>query len=221
MERSFGIETIRRQLDRDPASFAVVLSGPAGAGKTSISQGLLASDNTLRRCVTTTTRAKRHDETDGVDYHFVSEEEFRSKLKQGSFFESAEVYGFLYGATFEAIARALGNGGVLLLVVDVQGTAAWKRKLRERCVSVFVLPPSVKMLEHRLGGRQTEAANALTRRLEDARSELAKAVEFDYLIVNSDLDHAIADVQELIRVERRRPWRQPDLLVEFGRGDAP
>jgi guanylate kinase len=221
MEKSFGIETLRRRLDRDPTSFAVVLSGPAGAGKTSISRGLLARDDALRRCVTTTTRAKRHDETEGVDYHFVSEEAFRSRLKQGYFLEWAEVYGFLYGTTFEAISRALGNGGVLLLVVDVQGTAAWKRLLKERCVSVFVLPPSVNVLEKRLGGRQTEEVAALKRRLKNARMELARAIEFDYLIVNTDLDQAITEVQELIRVERRRPWRTPDLLVEFGQGNAP
>lgn len=217
MEKPFGIEALQDRLDRHPESFVVILSGPAGAGKTSIRQGLLEHDNTLRRCVTTTTRAKRHNETNGVDYHFVSEDEFRSGLKEGCFFEWAEVYGYLYGATFEAIARAIEKRGVVLLVVDVQGTAAWKRLLEKRCVSVFVLPPSARVLEERLGGRRTEKAGALKRRLENARFELDKAVEFDYLVVNSDLDRSISDVQELIRVERRRPWRTPDLLVEFGR----
>ena len=220
MEESTGIETLLGRLDRDPTSFAVVLSGPAGAGKTSIRQGLLARDDNLRRCVTTTTRAKRLDEADGVDYHFVSEMEFRTKLKQGCFLEWAEVYGFLYGATFEAVAHALENGGVLLIVVDVQGTAAWKRLLEDRCVSVFVLPPSLGALEKRLGGRRTEASAALKRRLGNVRVEVAKAPEFDYLVVNTDLDHAIADVEELIRVERRRPCRVPDILVEFGHGNA-
>ena len=86
---------------------------------------------------------------------------------------------------------------------------------------MFVLPPSVNALEKRLGGRRTEEVAALKRRLESARMELAKAVEFDYLVVNTDLDHAIVDVEELIRVERRRPWRTPDLLAEFGHGNAP
>lgn len=217
MEKSFGIEALQHQLDRHPESFVVILSGPAGAGKTSIRQGLLERDNTLRRCVTTTTREKRHNETDGVDYHFVSEDAFRSGLEEGCFFEYAEVYGFLYGASFRAIARAIGEHGVVLLVVDVQGAASWKRLLKERCVSVFVLPPSPRVLEQRLGGRRTETAAALKRRLEKARSELEKAVEFDYFVVNSDLDRAVSDVQELIRVERRRPWRTPDLLDEFGR----
>ena len=221
MEKPFGVEALRDRLVRDPASFVVVLSGPAGAGKTSIRQRLLERDGTLRRCVTTTTRAKRHDETDGIDYHFVLEEAFRSGLKQGCFLEWAEVYGFLYGATFEAVAQALEEGGVVLLVVDVQGTAAWKRMLKERCVSVFVLPPSVNALEERLGGRKTEAAAALKLRMENARFELARAAEFDYLIVNRDLDRAVSDVQELIRVERRRPWRTPGLLAEFGRGNPP
>ncbi|MDE2888073.1 MAG: guanylate kinase [Gemmatimonadota bacterium] len=221
MEKPFGIEALQDRLDRHPESFVVILSGPAGAGKTSIRQGLLDRDNTLRRCVTTTTRAKRHDETNGIDYHFVSEDEFRFGLEEGCFFEWAEVYGFLYGATFEAIARAIERRGVVLLVVDVQGTAAWKRLLNKRCVSVFVLPPSVKVLEQRLGGRMTEAVGALKRRLENARCELDKAVEFDYLVVNSDLDRAISDVQELIRVERRRPRRTPDLLAEFRRRSVP
>lgn len=221
MEKPFGIEALRDRIDSNPASFVVVLSGPAGAGKTTIRQGLLECDDTLRGCVTTTTRAKRHNEVDGADYHFVSEDAFRAGLKQGCFFEWAEVYGFLYGATFEAIAHALGQGGVVLLVVDVQGTATWKRLLGKRCVSVFVLPPSVKVLEERLGGRKTEEGGVLKRRLENARSELARAVEFDYLLVNRELERAISDVQELIRVERRRPWRTPDLLDEFGRRNVP
>lgn len=220
MEKPFGIEALQDRLDSNPSSFVVVLSGPAGAGKTSIRQGLMERDDTLRRCVTTTTRAKRHNEVDGVDYHFVSKDEFRAGLKQGRFFEWAEVYGLLYGATFEAIARALGTDGVVLLVVDVQGTATWKRMLGKRCVSVFVLPPSVKVLEERLGGRKTEEVGVLKRRLENARSELANAVEFDYLVVNGELGRAISDVQELIRVERRRPWRTPDLLAQFGRRNA-
>ena len=221
MEESIGIDVLQDRLDCNPGSFALVLSGPAGAGKTSIGQGLLSRDASLQRCVTTTTRAKRPDETDGVDYHFVSEGAFRSKLKQGCFLEWAEVYGCLYGATFEAAARAVGNGGVLLLVVDVQGAAAWKRALDERCVSVFVLPPSATVLEERLRARRSEGAGALSLRLKNARTELARAEELDYLVVNADLDRAIADVEGMIRVERRRPRRTPDLLTEFERGIAP
>ena len=221
MEESTGFDILKDRLECNPGSFAVVLSGPAGAGKTSIAQGLLARDASLHRCVTTTTRTKRPDETDGVDYHFVSEAVFRSRLKQGCFLEWAEVYGYLYGATYEAAARAIGNGGVLLLVVDVQGTAAWKRVLCERCVSVFVLPPSARELEERLRGRQSERAGALALRLKNARMELAMARAFDYLVVNTDLDRAIADVEGIIRVERRRPRRTPDLLAEFERGIAP
>lgn len=221
MKNPFGIEALRDRLVSNPASFVVVLSGPAGAGKTTIRQELLECDNALRGCVTTTTRARRLNEVDGVDYHFVSEDAFRAGLKQGCFFEWAEVYGFLYGATFESIAHALGQGGVVLLVADVQGAATWKRSLGKRCVSVFVLPPSVKVLEERLGRRKTEEGGVLKRRLENARSELAKAVEFDYLVVNRELDRAISDIQELIRVERRRPWRTPDLLDESGRRNVP
>ena len=221
MEDTFGIDVLQDRLECNPGSFAVVLSGPAGAGKTSIGRGLLARDDSLRKCVTTTTRTKRPNETDGVDYHFVSEEAFRSSLKQGCFLEWAEVYGCLYGATFDSAARAIGNGGVLLLVVDVQGAAAWKRVLNERCVSVFVLPPSASVLEARLRGRQSEGAGALALRLRNARTELARAEEFDYLVVNTELDRAIADVEGMIRVERRRPRRSPDLLAEFERGFAP
>ena len=221
MEESRGIDSLQDRLDCNPGSFAVVLSGPAGAGKTSVAQGLLARDASLRRCVTTTTRAKRPDETDGVDYHFVSEAAFRSGMKLGCFLEWAEVYGCFYGATFEAAASAIGNGGVSLLVVDVQGAAAWKRVLNECCVSVFVLPPSASVLEARLRGRQSEGAGALDRRLKNARTELARAREFDYLVVNTDLDRAIADVEGMIRAERRRPRRTPDLLAEFERGIGP
>ncbi len=199
--------TRRQKLTRDPTAFAVVVAGPSGVGKTSICQGVLRADSGVQRCVTTTTRPPRAGEVDGVSRHFVTPAQFEAMQKRGEFIESAEVHGHLYGATCDAVARALCGGRVMLMDVDVQGVAIWQEVLKDRCVTVFVLPPSLDVLAERLAARGTERARAFNIRMENAALELSRAKNSDYMVVNDQLEHAIADLQAIIRAERRRTRR--------------
>lgn len=215
-QHTFGPARLNRELELEPGAFALVLSGPPGVGKTSIGQALLKRNGGIQPCVTTTTRRKRRGEVDGRDYHFISEKAFREKLDRGEFVEWAKVYGALYGATLDAVSRAFSGGGVMLLVVDVQGASHWQEVLQERCVRVFVMPPSLKELKKRLAGRKTEGAADLERRMQNVRREIAQAKRFDYLVVNHNLEQAVSDILAVVRAERCRPWRMPDALLKPG-----
>jgi len=201
------IERIRQKLSNNPAAFAVVVAGPSGVGKTSMCQEVLRADSSVRRCVTTTTRPPRDDEIQGVARHFVTVAQFESMQTRGGFIESAEVHGHLYGATFDAVAEALCGGHVMLMDVDVQGVAAWKKVLGDRCVTVFVVPPSLDVLAKRLNARQSESASDFRLRMENAVSELVHAKNSDYVVVNDELEQAIADLLAIIRAERQRTPR--------------
>ena len=202
-----NVGLIRQKLSDNPAAFAVAVAGPSGVGKTSMCQGVLRADSSVQRCVTTTTRPPREDEIQGIARHFVTVAQFEAMQKRGDFIESAEVHGHLYGATFDAVAKALCSGQVMLMDVDVQGVTAWKKVLGDRCVTVFVVPPSLDMLAKRLNARQSESASAFRLRMENAVSELVQAKNSDYVVVNDKLEQAIADVLAIIRAERRRTRR--------------
>lgn len=201
------VERIRQKLSDNPAAFAVVVAGPSGVGKTSMCQGVLRADSSIRRCVTTTTRPPRDDEIQGVARHFVTVAQFEAMQTRGDFIESAEVHGHLYGATFDAVAKAMSGGQVMLMDVDVQGVAEWKKVLGNRCVTVFVVPPSLDVLAKRLNARQSESTSAFRLRMENAVSELVHAKNSDYVVVNDKLEQAIADLLAIIRAERRRTRR--------------
>ena len=201
------IERIRQKLSDNPAACAVVVAGPSGVGKTSMCHGVLRADSSIRRCVTTTTRPPREDEIQGVARHFVTVAQFEAMQKRGDFIESAEVHGHLYGATFDAVAKAMSGGHVMLMDVDVQGVAAWKKVLGDRCVTVFVVPPSLDVLAERLNARQSESAAAFRLRMDNAIAELAWAKNSDYIVVNNKLEQAIADLLAIIRAERQRTRR--------------
>lgn len=198
---------IRQKLSDSPDAFAVIVAGPSGVGKTSMCQGVLRADSGVRRCVTTTTRPPRDDEVEGLARHFVTVAQFEAMQKRGDFVESAEVHGHLYGATFDAVAKAMSGGQVMLMDVDVQGVAAWKKVLGDRCVTVFVVPPSLDVLAERLNARQSESASAFRLRMENAASELVQAKNNDYVVVNDKLEKAIADLLAIIHAERRRTRR--------------
>ena len=198
---------IRQKLSDSPDAFAVIIAGPSGVGKTSMCQGVLRADSSVRRCVTTTTRPPRDDEVEGLARHFVTVAQFEAMQKRGDFVESAEVHGHLYGATFDAVAKAMTGGQVMLMDVDVQGVAAWKKVLGDRCVTVFVVPPSLDVLAERLNARQSESASAFRLRMENAASELVQAKNSDYVVVNGKLEKAIADLLAIIHAERRRTRR--------------
>ncbi len=201
------VERIRQNLSDNPAAFAAIVAGPSGVGKTSMCQEVLRADPGVRRCVTTTTRPPRDDEIEGVARHFVTVAQFEAMQKRGDFVESAKVHGHLYGATFDAVAKALSGGQVILMDVDVQGVAAWKKVLGDRCVTVFVVPPSLDVLAERLNARQSESTSAFRLRMENAVSELVQAKNSDYVVVNDKLEQAIADLLAIIHAERQRTRR--------------
>ena len=207
--------TLEERMRAHPAAFAVVVSGPSGVGKSSICSRVLERTPDVKTCVTTTTRSKRSGEQDEVHYHFITRPEFQAKAGRNEFVEWVEVYGDLYGATVEAVEKALQEAGAMLLDVDVQGAATWKQSLGQRCVTVFVLPPSLDTLADRLNGRRTEAPAALQRRRENAAAEMKRAKDYDYLMVNHDVEQAALDLEAIIRAERHKPWRMMEALGQL------
>jgi guanylate kinase len=193
-------------------AFALVVSGPSGVGKTSICKTVIERDERIKPIVTTTTRPQRKGEEEGVDYHFLSESQFDTLLSEGAFLEHAIVHDSRYGTTKAAFATAIETADIVLLDVDVQGAAAWRDVLADRCVTLFVLPPSLQELRKRLAGRQSEGEASLKVRTNNAQHEMAFAATYDYVIVNHKLVQAIDDVESVLLTERSRPLRQRALL---------
>lgn len=193
-----------------------VISAPSGAGKTTIFRGLLARQADLRESISYTTRPMRAGEQDGVDYHFVSREQFDRMVGEGAFAEWAEVHGNCYGTARAALQRAGEEGYDVLLDIDVQGAAQLRASGLEG-VFIFVLPPGMAELRQRLAGRNTDSLDVIEQRMKNAVSEIHEAARFDYIVVNSDLAQAIATVQAIIVAEKVRKNRVIDLLpAEFG-----
>lgn len=174
----------------------VVISGPSGAGKSTICKRLL-SDPRIVFSVSATTRKQRDGEVDGRDYHFLSREEFRARLERAEFIEWAEVYGNLYGTLREPMRQALERGQTYLLEIDVQGALQLKA-LGEPGIYIFIAPPDFEELRRRLVDRKSETPEALDRRLHKAEDEYRERVKYDHVVVNDDLDRAVAQIRALI-----------------------
>lgn len=188
--------------DLKARTFPVILSGPSGAGKTSIRDRLLAAAGgpDFLFSVSMTTRDPRPGEEDGVDYRFVSRHEFEDRVAAGEMLEHAEVHDDLYGTPRANLEAAEDRGAHLLLDIDVQGA----RQVRGRtpgAVSIFVMPPTGHQVRERLRRRASETPDELARRLSSARSELEAVTEFDYVVVNDALDAAVASVRSIVRAE--------------------
>jgi guanylate kinase len=176
----------------------VVLSAPSGAGKTTIARILVDRERDFAFSISATTRPLRGREEDGVDYWFLTREEFQERVARGEFAEWAEVHGELYGTPLASLVEAGEGGRHVLLDIDVQGA----RQIREavpEALLLFILPPSVEVLLHRLLGRGTEGEGAIRRRLTTALEELEAAESFDFFIINEELEEAISEVRELAR----------------------
>jgi guanylate kinase len=187
-----------------------VLAAPSGAGKTSIAKALVASGSEFAFSVSVTTRSPRPGEREGVDYHFVDREAFDRMVQANALVEWAQVHGNFYGTPRANLEAAAARGEHVVLDIDVQGA----RQLRQRVADallIFVFPPSAEALVQRLTGRATEPSAEVVRRLRNARGELAAAAEFDYVVVNDQLDAAVRQVRELVQSERHRPERARDL----------
>ena len=189
----------------------LVLSSPSGAGKTTLSRRLLESDSNIAMSVSATTRTKRPDEVDGRDYFFVSDEKFQLMAKAGEFLEHAVVFGHHYGTPRKPVLEALAQGRDVLFDIDWQGTQQLRQQVREDVVTVFVLPPSREELERRLHTRAQDSAEVVARRMAKANDEISHWAEYDYVIVNDDIDRAHACVETILAAERLKRARQPGI----------
>ncbi|MDH5234034.1 MAG: guanylate kinase [Gemmatimonadota bacterium] len=191
-------------------SFPVVLSAPSGGGKTTIAQALLQRRDDVGYSVSCTTRAPRPGELDGVNYHFLSTEEFDARVARGEFAEWAEVHGNRYGTLRSTIERVMGEGKHVLLAIDVQGARQVVEAFPD-AVTIFVVPPSVEVLVERLKARRSESAEALALRLRNAQVELREAERYQHVVENDDLAATLRRVETIIEEETLRRERLPAL----------
>jgi guanylate kinase len=184
----------------------VVLSSPSGGGKTVIARSLLKKHPEFGRSISFTTREKRKGEKEGIDYCFVSREDFQKKIKERQFAEWASVFGNYYGTPNKNIQKAEGKIKVLLLVLDVQGGLALKRKY-PYSVLIFILPPSLIELEKRLSSRGTDKPEVIKKRLKAALKEITFCKRYDYIVVNRKLNDTVKHLEEIITAEKYRAER--------------
>ncbi|MGL4404215.1 MAG: guanylate kinase [Notoacmeibacter sp.] len=182
----------------------LVLSSPSGAGKSTIARILLENDKLFTLSVSVTTRAKRPSEIEGIHYHFVSVKEFMRLRDSDALAEWAEVHGNYYGTPREAVEKALGEGQDMLFDIDWQGAAQLREKMRGDLVEVFVLPPSMKELHTRLKRRAEDSPEIIARRLKNASEEISKWRDYEYVIINDDLDVSYNSVRSIVAAERLR-----------------
>lgn len=181
----------------------VVVSAPSGAGKTTLVRGLIERDPRFVFSVSYTTRARRPTETNGVDYHFVTHDEFERLREAGEFLEYAQVFDNFYATGQRAVASLLDAGKHVIVEIDWQGARQVRARLPE-CVSIFIVPPSVQALESRLRSRQTDSEAVILRRLRDSITDLSHWDEFDYIVVNDDLDTALDELSGIASGRLRR-----------------
>lgn len=189
-------------MSSDSRGLLFVVSAPSGTGKTTVVERLAQVVPNLSLSRSYTSRAKRVGETDGVDYNFITRQRFEEMVAEGAFLEWANVFGNLYGTCAADAERERVSGRDVVLVIDVQGA----RQVRACCetVGVFVLPPSFEVLERRLRGRSKDAEADIQRRLSTARAEVAAFVEYDYVVVNDELDRCVDRLRSIIMAERTR-----------------
>jgi guanylate kinase len=186
----------------------LVLSSPSGAGKTTLSRRLLDRDSGVEMSVSVTTRAPRPGEIEGRDYQFIDAARFEAMVAQGDLLESAQVFDHRYGTPRGPVEAALAQGRDVLFDIDWQGTQQLREKASSDLVSVFILPPSVPELERRLHTRAQDSDDVIRRRMMKASDETSQWAEYDYVVINKDLDDAFAKVQTILSAERVRRHRQ-------------
>ena len=184
-----------------------IVSAPSGAGKTSLVKALIDLEPQIRVSVSHTTRAMRPGEVDGVNYHFVSREDFVKMIEHGDFLERAEVFGNLYGTSQSYLQQTLDEGHDLILEIDWQG-AEQVRKLMPQARSIFILPPSQQALRERLNNRGQDSEEIIDGRMREAVSEMSHYVDYDYLIINDDFALALEDLKAIFHASRLQQKRQ-------------
>ncbi len=191
----------------------VVVSGPSGCGKGTVLKQLIENDEHVFYSVSATTRSPRVGEVDGVHYYFISKEQFEEKIASGGMLEYASYVGNYYGTPKQAVEEKCAAGYDVILEIEVQGAM----QLREKCpdaVFVFIIPPSMEELEHRLVNRQTETQEVIQNRLNTARTELKFAPKYDYIVVNQTVEQAVSDIRAILQAEKCRSSRMENQLNE-------
>ena len=189
----------------------LVLSSPSGAGKTTLSRKLLEADPGVELSVSVTTRKQRPGEIDGRDYHFIDAPRFEAMVKQGELLEWAQVFGHRYGTPRSPVEAALANGHDVLFDIDWQGTQQLRERADHDLVSIFVLPPSMSDLERRLRRRAQDPDDVIRARMATAADEMSHWAEYDYVVINTDIDRAFKEVQTILAAERLKRIRQTGL----------
>ncbi|MFZ1743793.1 MAG: guanylate kinase [Pontixanthobacter sp.] len=194
-----------------------ILSSPSGAGKTTISHMLLTADEEIKLSVSVTTRPPRPGEIDGIDYHFVSDAKFDAMVGEDDFYEWAHVFNHRYGTPKGYIRKGLKEGQDFLFDIDWQGTQQLYQKDQQDVVSVFILPPSLDELRRRLESRAQDSMDVIDSRMDRARGEISHWAEYDYVVINEDVDQCFCKVREILNAERMKRTRQTG-LIPFVRG---
>lgn len=190
----------------------LVLSSPSGAGKSTIARNLLESDHGFELSVSVTTRPRRGSEIEGVHYHFRDRREFEFLRDNQELLEWAEVHGNFYATPRKPAEKAMAEGRDMLFDIDWQGAAQLKEKMRGDIVSIFILPPSMTVLKARLQRRAEDSPEVINQRLANARTEIEHWREYDYVVINDDLDRAFSEVRAIVAAERLRRDRRPGLF---------
>ena len=193
----------------------IILSSPSGAGKSTLAQRIKSWDANCVFSISATTRKPREGEQDGKDYYFISEDEFRKKVSNSDMLEHAEVFGNLYGSPISPVLSSIDSGNDVLFDVDWQGSQQIKNsKLGEFVLSIFILPPSIKELESRLKLRNQDSDEVISKRMAKSVEEISHWPEYDYVLVNDDIDETEEKLKTIINAERLRLSQQPG-IVEF------
>ncbi len=189
----------------------VILSSPSGAGKSSTARRILSADALIVSSVSATTRPMRPGEVDGRDYFFIERADFEQRIQDQAFFEHAEVFGNLYGTPKAPVMEALADGKDVIFDVDWQGAEQLRAAAPDDVVSIFLLPPSIDDLRVRLRARNQDNAETVNRRMQGAHGEISHWQDYEYVLINRDLDETVSAVQAIIAAERLKRRRQPGL----------
>ncbi len=194
-----------------------ILSSPSGAGKTTITRALLKDNHDLINSISATTRPRRPGEVQGQDYYFVDTPQFTTMVEKGELLEHAKVFGHYYGTPRDPVEKALASGKDIIFDIDWQGTQQLREMARDDLVTVFILPPSSDELERRLRARGRDTEEEILKRMNKASDEMTHYSEYDYVLINHDIDHAIAQAQLILNAERLKR-RRIGGLSDFVRG---
>ena len=198
-------------LDKSNRGLVLIISSPSGAGKTTICKKLIEEVNNLNLSISVTTRLKRSDEVDGKDYFFRSDKEFDDMVAQEKFLEHAKVFDHSYGTLKSEIDTKIINGINVIVDIDWQGTRQIEQHIPDDIVKIFILPPSIKELEKRLGTRATESQDSFKKRMSEARKEISHYSEYDFIIINEDIQESVNKIKTILYSESLRRHRQVGL----------